>query len=44
MESAWECLESCLKSFECVSVVSVLECLFLSRVKGEGCVLLRGLG
>ena len=44
MESVWECLEWCLKSFECVDVVSVLKCLFLSGVEGEGCVLLRGRG
>ena len=44
MESAWECLELRLKSFECVGVVRVLECLFLSRVEGEGCMLLRGGG
>ena len=36
MESVWECLESCLKSFECVDVVSVL------RVKGVCCCEVEG--
>ena len=34
MESVWKCLESSLKSFECVNVMNMSECIFISH--GEG--------